>query len=353
MELTSRFPPICQGGEIPRDTDVERVLASHRVSAKTSCEIIAELGRRREVSKAMAVYAYLLAQEPSEQPNLYHYNALIAACQRESRWSTALRLFSEMRARGITPDRITYTSLIAACGRGRRWDVALDVLADMKLNGVPRSIITYNAVLSSCEKAGRLEEALHLMKELEEEEPRIVPDLITFSALISTCEKLGDWKRAWEFMRAATSAGLQADVIAYNSLISACDKGLQPSEAQAVYEEMCARGPAPDSITYCSLISAYASVGDAEGARQVFDRMLEREQGSIQTAAMFHELMRSCQADGLVKEATEYLQMLQDRGFQATAFTFALMAAVCDSAERPDLAQEYTNMMRLQDSQKF
>ncbi|MFN9898536.1 MAG: pentatricopeptide repeat-containing protein [bacterium] len=30
----------------------------------------------------------------------------------------------------------------------------------------------------------------------------------------------------------------------------------------------------PHSITYCSLISAYASVGDAEGARKVFDRML-------------------------------------------------------------------------------
>ena len=35
----------------------------------------------------------------------------------------------------------------------------------------------------------------------------------------------------------------------------------------------------PHSITYCSLISAYASVGDAEGARQVFDRMLVRVLG--------------------------------------------------------------------------
>jgi pentatricopeptide repeat protein len=229
--LAARFPPICQGMQgFPRDGDVDRVLAANQVSARTTCKLIAELGRRRQVGKAMAVYAYLLAQSPSEQPNLYHYNALIAACQRESRWSTALRLLSEMRARDILPDRITYTSVISACGRGRRWDVAMEVLAEMKLNAVPPSIITYNAVISSCEKAGRLEEALDLMEELADEE--LTPDLITFSALISTCEKLGDWKRAWEFMRAARRAGLEPDAIAYNSLISACDKGLQPGEAQ-------------------------------------------------------------------------------------------------------------------------
>ena len=77
------------------------------------------------------VYSYLLGQGADQAPNVYHYNALITACQRTQQWSTALHLLSEMRAQGLPADTITYSSVISACGRGRRWDMALEVLALM------------------------------------------------------------------------------------------------------------------------------------------------------------------------------------------------------------------------------
>ena len=100
------------------------------------------------------VYSYLLGQGADQAPNVYHYNALITACQRTQQWSTALHLLSEMRAQGLPADTITYSSVISACGRGRRWDMALEVLALMQQQGVDVNIITVNAVVSSCEKAG-------------------------------------------------------------------------------------------------------------------------------------------------------------------------------------------------------
>ena len=52
--------------------------------------------------------------------NQFHFNALITACDRRSRWMTALRLMGEMNATDVEPDTITYSALISACGRGKQ-----------------------------------------------------------------------------------------------------------------------------------------------------------------------------------------------------------------------------------------
>lgn len=323
-------------GALARDPGVCKLLDTHRVSERTACKLISELGRQHDLRKAIAVYAWMRNHE-EVKPNVFHLNALISACDRCGSWNTALRFLGELRALGLEPDTITFSTLISACSRGRRWDLGLQLLETMTAAKVVPNIITFNALISSCEKAGRPLEAFNCFEALNQ--AGLKADTVTYSALVSACEKVGDWERAWELYEDCRRSGVVPDTILYNALISACDKGGQPGEADRAFEMMTLDGVRPDLITFCSRISAHATVGDKVRAEAVFHEM---QAAHIKPSiAVFHELLRSCQVSLDWTAAEGWLAELRSAGLEPTAFTFGLLTLACEQAGETERAANY------------
>ena len=70
--------------------------------------------RRRDYRGALALLDEMRAAGVA--PNVYHYNAVISACEKGGQWQRALALLDEMRAVGVAPDVITFN---AAISKGR------------------------------------------------------------------------------------------------------------------------------------------------------------------------------------------------------------------------------------------
>jgi len=322
------------------NAQVDRILDDADVSPKTVCKIISDFGRQKDIDKAMAVFMWL--ERSQYEPNLFHFNAIISACEKSGFWYTALLMLAEIRARNIRPDTITYSTLISACGKGKRSDLALQLFEEMKSNRIPANVITYNALISTCEKTSKLEEAIKIFDEMTA--ANVKPDIVTYSALISACEKVGDYQQAWKFFEQCSKQGMRPDRIAFNSLISACDKGQRPDLAQKAFDLMRSQGVAMDTITVCSLMSAYATVGNIDKTREVFQGCKDKSPPIL--LALYHELIRSCHQEGDYETAVSYLEQLEREGVAPIEFTYTLLASVCNQAERPDLADKYTALSR-------
>jgi len=320
------------------NAQVDQILDAADVSAKTVCKIISDFGKRKNIGKAMAVFIWI--ERSKLDPNLFHFNAIISACEKSGYWYTALLLLAEVRTRRIRPDTITYSTLISACGKGKRSDLALQLFEEMKKNSIAANVITYNALISTCEKTSKLEEAIKICDEMIA--ANVKPDIVTYSALISACEKVGEYERAWSFFEQCKEEGMRPDRIAFNALISACDKGHRPDLAQKAFDLMKAQGVAMDSITVCSLMSAYATAGNIHKTREVFDSCKEKSPALL--LAFYHELIRSCHNEGDYKTAISYLEQFEREGGKPIEYTYTLLASVCNQANRPDLADKYTSM---------
>jgi pentatricopeptide repeat protein len=227
------------------------------------------------------------------------YNAAIHACSRGERqdWNTALKLFFQMKNKGIKPNQTTFASLLHSCARAGQLRVALSLLQEMKLTMIPNEKV-WGAALNACAqarnykeatnvlfemqdlgitpttwhlgslltalaKSGQYELALQMLDGMQAGNPIVFPvaggkkelmlpavplDLIAINTVLFACAKVENWKGAKELLeklksgyyttwdsRRNSSVPILPDEISYNALLSACR---DPAEAKAIVREM-------------------------------------------------------------------------------------------------------------------
>ena len=65
-------------------------------------------------------------------PNVITYNVLISAFGKGKQPEQSLKIFGEMKQRGLAPNVITYSALISACEKGEQPEQALKIFGEMK-----------------------------------------------------------------------------------------------------------------------------------------------------------------------------------------------------------------------------
>ena len=89
-------------------------------TTKTFTTLISTFSKMGSLESALNVFSGLVMRE-AEKPDSPHtgavYSALMAACEKAGQWQQALRLFAEMRAKGVVQNAVAYCATISACGR--------------------------------------------------------------------------------------------------------------------------------------------------------------------------------------------------------------------------------------------
>ena len=76
------------------------------------------------------------------------YNDRISACEKNHRVERAMKLFVEMKQRGLIPDVITYNALIRSRKMGHKVEQASELLDEMRRRGLEPNSSTYYALIS-------------------------------------------------------------------------------------------------------------------------------------------------------------------------------------------------------------
>lgn len=158
-----------------------------------------------------------MADDAEIEPDVVSYNILIDGCILIDDSAGALTFFNEMRARGITPTKVSYTTLMKAFALSSQPKLANKVFDEMLRDPrVKVDIVAWNMLVEGYCRLGLVEEAKKIIERMKEN--GFYPNVATYGSLasgISLARKPGEalllWKEVKERCEAKKEGVVNAD----------------------------------------------------------------------------------------------------------------------------------------------
>lgn len=189
------------------------------------------------------------------------------------------RLACKLLERIDDPNMFTYHSVIAACGRAKNSKMAITLFNKM-CEVVPPSTVrraTMNAVLNACQQTGDKEGAEWIINMMAENGMRV--NVVTYNIALSARAKVGDYPGAIHLLGEMESEGVKPSVVSFATAINAAARGNSSTAAVRLLNAMEPYGVTPNEYVFTSCIAACQNDPDdttaAENAQVMVDRMAQ------------------------------------------------------------------------------
>uniref|UniRef100_K7M801 Pentacotripeptide-repeat region of PRORP domain-containing protein n=1 Tax=Glycine max TaxID=3847 RepID=K7M801_SOYBN len=205
----------------------------------------------------------------------------------------ARKLFDEM------PDRTTadWNVIISGCWKCGDEEEASRLFCMMGKNSetarmyfdkMPeRSVVSWNAMLSGYSLSGAAQETLRLFNDMLSSGNE--PDQTTWVTVLSSCSSLGEPCLAKSIVRKLDKLNFRSNYFFKTALLNMHTKCGNLEVAQKIFEQL---GVYKNSVTWNAMISAYARVVDLSLARDLFNKIPERNT-SLKAIKLFKEMISS------------------------------------------------------------
>lgn len=234
-------------------------------------------------------------------PDKYTFPFVLKACAYLFDLSEGEQTHAHVLKLGFCSDVYICNSLIhfyASCGR---LDLARKVFDKMP----ERSLVSWNAMIDAFVQFGEFETALKLFSEMQNV---FKPDGYTLQSIINACAGLGGlalgmWAHAYILRMPDT--GVASDVLVCSSLMDMYCKCGCLEFARQVFERM----PERDITMWNSMILGFAMHGQAEAALECFS-CLVRTESCTPNSITFVGVLSACNHRGMVSEGLNYFEKM-------------------------------------------
>ncbi|VAI55791.1 unnamed protein product [Triticum turgidum subsp. durum] len=232
----------------------------------------------------------LLSHLPASSLSPFSFNSLIRA----SPPSLALRLFEQMRLRGVPTDNYTLPFLIHTCSGS-------DTPLGQSLHGVfdemqARDLVAWTGMVSGYVASGMHLRAAEVFKEMRGSEEVARPNVATLVSVASAGAGLGSLEYAKGLHGYVEKVGLRGDLIVTNALMDMYGKCGSIESARALFDFMHEK----DLLSWTTMISVLASHGHGNEAVALFLSM--RDVRVLPDSTTFIVVLSACSHTGLVDE---------------------------------------------------
>lgn len=152
--------------------------------------------------------------------------------------------------------------------------------------------------------------------------------------LYKLCEE-GRWKEALASLEIMNYRGMSLDSNAYTRLLQACIDMKTVAGGRTVHTHMQNTGFEPDVYLVNNLVNMYAKLGSLKDAREVFNKMPERN------VVSWTSMITGYVQQGFAEEALRLFCQMRMTGISSNQFTFAIVIRACTSLTALEPACRY------------
>ncbi|XP_039070832.1 pentatricopeptide repeat-containing protein At1g80880, mitochondrial [Hibiscus syriacus] len=223
------------------------------------CKVLVDVVEAKRVWREMSNYCVI--------PNATSYTRMISCFSKVGNLFDSLRLYDEMKKRGLDPCIEVYNSLVYVLACENCLNEAYNILKKMKKSGLQPNSATYNAIIRPLCEAEKVEEARNILFTMKEED--LNPTMETYHAFLHGV----DFEGTLEILNHMKAAGLGPVGDTFLFILSKVFKVEQPEHALKIWAEMKHFEVIPDSSHYIMLVEGLAKSGWLVKAREYYDEM--------------------------------------------------------------------------------
>ncbi|CAK9006243.1 Pentatricopeptide repeat-containing protein At2g31400 [Durusdinium trenchii] len=286
-----------------------------------------------------------------QQPDVMCYMPALRACQKRSAWMQAIHLFRTMPTTQATPDAISYNAMIGVAKTVGNWRLAIGFLDEMFHWQISSTTLMAGSVMTVCQEASQWHAVLKLLGRL----PllRLTPDLVCFNIAISSCEGIGTWRLALSLLEGILGQSLRVNAVTFNSAITACVKAIQWQAALSLLWQM--PSGLPDVISLNAAIAACSQ--QWQYAVELFARMAEHpdhryHKGNCMIKVPFpspddityNSVITACEKGGMWTLALHFFAKMQNR-LKPNSVTYQGVLSACERESQWETALAFLTLL--------
>uniref|UniRef100_A0A1D1Z5S0 Pentatricopeptide repeat-containing protein At1g59720, mitochondrial n=1 Tax=Anthurium amnicola TaxID=1678845 RepID=A0A1D1Z5S0_9ARAE len=246
----------------------------------------------------------LMLQRGFANPNSFTLAFALKACSVISAFLEGCQIHTHVYRYGLHSSPFVQTGLLNFYAKCEQLNAARSIFIEIP----DKNLVAWSSMISGYARIGMVNEAFGLFREMQE--ARINPDEVTMVSVISACAKagaldLGKWVHAFIDRNA-----IKLDMELNTALVDMYAKCGSIVKAREVFDKMSER----DTKAWSSMIVGLAIHGHVEDVLELFSRMKERKVKPNEVT--FIGVLSACAHRGLVSEGRRFWSTMQKLGIE-------------------------------------
>lgn len=260
------------------------------------------------------IFLHTTRQIRSPTPALTYNPETVRQKQRFGLWKEALKRLGDP---AVETNPITFSAIIRLCRNTHALLEGMLVHALIIVNSYDADVPMANHLVQMYGKLGRLEDARGVFDRIYKR------DVVSWTSMIAAYSNGGQDKESLHLFQQMELAGVKPNRVTYLSILPVCARQTTLTAAKQVHTAIANRKFESDVVVGTELINMYGKFGSLKDAREMFDKMHERNVVSWNT------MISTYAQHGNGKEALRLFQRMLHEGCEPSKVSFVISLHAC------------------------
>eukprot|EP01018_Ginkgo_biloba_P022393 Gb_37554 [translate_table: standard] len=289
--------------------------------------LVAMYARCRSIENARQVF------DKMSEKSTVSWNAMIAGYAQTGHSAKAIILFYQMQRAGLKPDRVTIASVLRPCAHLAALKQGKELHNYIVKSEFNSHVVVDSALVDMYAKCGCLENAQRVFDKMCQR------DVVSWTAMIAGCAENGYGDQALKLFHQMQLSGLKPDPITIASVLPACAHVAALQQGKEIHGYIMRNGLESNDFVVTALVDMYSKCGSIENARQVFDKIFQRD------VTLWTAMIAGYAMHGHGEDALTLFHQMQQASMKPDYITFIAVLSACNHAGLVDEGWQYFDCM--------
>ncbi|XP_057837805.2 pentatricopeptide repeat-containing protein At4g18520, chloroplastic-like [Cryptomeria japonica] len=251
------------------------------------------------------------------QRNVVSWNVMIAGYAQNGFVEKALETFKQMQLAGVKPNSTAFATILPACAKMGALEQGMDIHQSMKDREILSDVVVATALVDMYAKCGSIDKAREFFDRMPQK------DVVSWTAMIAGYAQNGFVEKAVETFKEMQVAGVKPNSTTFSTILPACAKIGALEQGMDIHQSIKDKRILSETVVATALLDMYAKCGNIDKARELFDRMPQRD------VVSWTAMISGYAQHGLVEKALETYKQMQLARVNPNSTTFASVLPAC------------------------